>query len=110
MWTKAERKSSSRKGEFSMARASPRLALGTSAHYTSVAAYGPSAEKDASIQTRSPGCQQLQLLCQDCKWIPDFFEIVSKVRQGCIFSPFLFIIVNDFVMCRTMDKSEYGII
>jgi len=40
----------------------------------------------------------------------EFFEIVSGVRQGCILSPFLFIIVIDFVMRRTMDKSEYGIV
>jgi len=40
----------------------------------------------------------------------EFFEIVSRVRQGCILSPFLFIIVIDFVMRRTMDKSEYGIV
>ena len=40
----------------------------------------------------------------------EFFEIVSGVRQSCILSPFLFIIVIDFVMHRTMDKSEYGIV
>jgi len=40
----------------------------------------------------------------------EFFEIVSGVCQGCILSPFLFIIVIDFVMCRTMDKLEYGIV
>jgi len=40
----------------------------------------------------------------------EFFEIVLVVRQGCILSPFFFIIVIDFVMCRTMDKSEYGIV
>jgi len=34
----------------------------------------------------------------------------SGVRQGCILSPFLFIIIIDFVTCRTMDKPEYGII
>jgi len=39
-----------------------------------------------------------------------FFEIVSEVRQGCILSPFLFIIVTDFVMRRTMDKPKYGIV
>jgi len=33
----------------------------------------------------------------------EFFEIVSGVRQGCILSLFLFIIVIDFVMRRTMD-------
>jgi len=40
----------------------------------------------------------------------EFFEIASGVRQGCILKPFLFIIVIDFVMRRTMDKSEYGIV
>ena len=33
----------------------------------------------------------------------DFFEIVSGVRQGCILSPFLFIIVIDYIMRKTMD-------
>jgi len=33
-----------------MPRASPRSALGMPAHYTSVAAYGPSTERDASIE------------------------------------------------------------
>jgi len=40
----------------------------------------------------------------------EFFEIVSGVPQGCILSPFLFIVVIDFVMRRTMDKPEYGIV
>ena len=30
--------------------------------------------------------------------------------KGCILSPFLFIIVIDFVMRRTMDKPEYSIV
>ena len=42
--------------------------------------------------------------------LPTFFEIVLGVRQGRILSPFLFIIVINFVMRRTMDKSEYGIV
>jgi len=40
----------------------------------------------------------------------EFFEIVSGVRQGCFLSPFLFIIIIDLVMRRTMDKSEYSIV
>ena len=35
----------------------------------------------------------------------EFFEIVSGVRKSCILSPFFFIIVIDFFMHRTMDKS-----
>ena len=40
----------------------------------------------------------------------EFFKIVSGVRQGCILSPFLFIIVIDYIMRRTTDKPEYGIV
>ena len=40
----------------------------------------------------------------------EFFEIVSGVQQGCILSPFLFIIIIDFVMRMTMDNSEYSIV
>ena len=40
----------------------------------------------------------------------EFFVIVSGVRQDSIFSSFLFIIVINFIMRRTMDNSEYGIV
>jgi len=39
----------------------------------------------------------------------EFFEIVSDVRQGCILSPILFIIVIDCVMIKATDQPEYGI-
>jgi len=39
----------------------------------------------------------------------DFFEIVSGVRQGCILSPFLFIIVIDYIMRKAMDQPGLGI-
>jgi len=42
-------------------------------------------------------------------WATEFFEIVSGVRQGCILSPFLFIIVIDYVIRKAMDQPEYGI-
>ena len=47
-----------------------------------------------------------------CRNFADYADkvFVSRVRQGWILSPFLFIIVIDFVMRKTMDKSEYGIV
>jgi len=41
--------------------------------------------------------------------VAEFLEIVSGVRQGCILSPFLFIIVIDFVMRRAVDQPGLGI-
>ena len=39
------------------------------------------------------------------------FDILTGVslRQGCILSPFFFLIVIDFLMRRTVDGRDYGI-
>jgi len=37
------------------------------------------------------------------------FDILSGVRQGRVLSPFLFLIVVDFLMRRTVDGRDYGI-
>jgi len=37
------------------------------------------------------------------------FDILTGVRQGCILSPFLFLIVIDFVMKKTVNGRDYGI-
>jgi len=39
----------------------------------------------------------------------EFYEIVSGVRQGCILSPFMFIIVIDFIMRKAMNHQGFGI-
>ena len=38
-----------------------------------------------------------------------FFAIVTGARQGCILSPFLFLIVVDFILHKTMEGSRFGI-
>ena len=37
------------------------------------------------------------------------FDVLSGVKQGCILSPFLFIIVMDFVLRRSLEDEAYGI-
>jgi len=37
------------------------------------------------------------------------FDILTGVRQGCILSPFVFLIVVDFLMRKTVDGHDYGI-
>jgi len=37
------------------------------------------------------------------------FDIVSDVKQGCILSPFLFLVVINFVMRKTMKGKDFGI-
>ena len=37
------------------------------------------------------------------------FNIITGVRQGCILSPFLFLMVVDFVMKKALSRPEYGV-
>ena len=37
------------------------------------------------------------------------FDMKTGVRQGCILSPFLFLITIDFIMTKAMDEASFGI-
>ena len=39
----------------------------------------------------------------------EMFDIKTGVRQGCILSPFLFLITIDFIMTKAMDDASFGI-
>jgi len=40
--------------------------------------------------------------------VTEFFHIITGVRQGCILSPFLFLLVIDFVMRNAVDVTKLG--
>jgi len=39
----------------------------------------------------------------------EWFEVLSGVKQGCVMSSFLFLIVIDWVMNRTVENNRNGI-
>ena len=38
-----------------------------------------------------------------------FFNVYSGVRQGCVLSPFLFLIAVDYIMKKTANGGNFGI-
>ena len=39
----------------------------------------------------------------------EWFQVVTGVRQGCILSPLIFLLVMDWVLKRALDDSKCGI-
>ena len=42
--------------------------------------------------------------------LTDFFEILSRVQQGCVLSPFFFFIILDFILKTSLDKDNHGLL
>jgi len=40
--------------------------------------------------------------------LTEFFDIITGVRQGCILSPFLFLLIIDFVMLQAINGMSHG--
>ena len=53
--------------------------------------------------------KELLMLIRINNEVTDMFDILTGVRQGCILSPFLFLIVIDFLVRKTVDGQDYGI-
>ena len=41
--------------------------------------------------------------------LTSLFDVITGVRQGCIFSPLLFLICIDYVMKKALNYPEFGI-
>ena len=39
----------------------------------------------------------------------DWFTVKSGVKQGCVMSGFLFLLIIDWIMCRTTEQGNTGI-
>ena len=41
--------------------------------------------------------------------LTELFNIITGVRQGCILSPFLFLLIIDFLMRQAINGTSHGI-
>jgi len=49
------------------------------------------------------------MLCETATGVTKMFDKLTGVWQGCILSPFLFLIIIDFIMRKTTHGQDYGI-
>ena len=51
----------------------------------------------------------IKAMYENCRCVVEWFDVLSRVKQGCVVSGFLFLIVIDRIMKKTTENNRNGI-